>query len=49
VSYPFRRLISFTKVVKKLFLTSDEKPQEAIVRIIELANIARKEGLLALE
>lgn len=49
VSYPLNRLGNFTKVVKKLFFSTEEKPQEIITRIIELANIARKEGLLALE
>ncbi|HHZ13088.1 MAG: motility protein A [Caldicoprobacterales bacterium] len=49
VSYPFKRLVGFTRVVKKLFFSSEDKPQDIIVRIIELANIARKEGLLALE
>ncbi|HZJ58024.1 MAG TPA: MotA/TolQ/ExbB proton channel family protein [Clostridia bacterium] len=49
VSYPLRRLAGFTKVANKLFFSSEERPREIISRIIELANIARKEGLLALE
>lgn len=49
VSYPFDRLKNFFKVTKKLFKNSVEKPQDIINMIIELANIARKEGLLALE
>lgn len=49
ISYPFNRLVNFTRIIKKLFFTIEEKPQSAISMIIELANIARKEGLLALE
>ena len=49
ISYPFNRLVKFTQVTKKLFLTTEDKPQDIISRIIELANVARKEGLLALE
>ena len=48
VAYPFERLASMTKVAKNLF-SIEEKPQNIISTIIELANIARKEGLLALE
>lgn len=49
VSYPFQRLMSIAKVAKSLFITTEESPQDIIDRIIDLANTARKEGLLALE
>lgn len=49
VAYPFERLASMPKVAKNLFFSIEEKPQNIISTIIELANIARKEGLLALE
>lgn len=49
VSYPISRLMNFAKIAKKLFYTPEDKPQDIISRIIDLANVARKEGLLALE
>ncbi len=49
IAYPFNRLANIVKVAKNLFFTSEPKPQEIISRIIDLANVARKEGLLALE
>ena len=49
VAYPFKRLVSMVKVSKNLFFSVEDNPQSIISMIIELANIARKEGLLALE
>lgn len=49
IAYPLGRLANILKVAKNLFFTTEDKPQDIISRIIELANIARKEGLLALE
>lgn len=49
IAYPLERLSNLAKVAKNLFFTREEKPQNIINEIIDLANIARKEGLLALE
>lgn len=49
ISYPIKNIIGILKVVKNLFFTKVKDPSEIIGQIIELANIARKEGLLALE
>ncbi len=39
----------FGRVLKKGFVHSDPNPNSVITQVIELANVARKEGLLALE
>ena len=49
VSYPLRKVIRTIKVVKNAMTTKKELETDVITQIIELANIARKEGLLALE
>jgi len=49
IAYPFKKLAELFKMSKNLFVIRHYNLQEAISRIIELANIARKEGLLALE
>lgn len=49
ISYPIKSIISILKVAKNLFFTKAKNPSDIIYQIIELANIARKEGLLALE
>jgi chemotaxis protein MotA len=49
VSYPFKRVLEVFKIAKNLFFTRTQDSKTIINQIIELANIARKEGLLALE
>lgn len=49
IAYPLNRVLSTFKVVKKAFSNSDFKPSGIINEIIDLANTARREGLLALE
>ncbi len=49
ISYPIKSIIGILRVSKHLFFTRARQPNEIIRQIIELANIARKEGLLALE
>jgi chemotaxis protein MotA len=49
VNYPFSKLTSIFKVTKNLFLSKEEDPNDVIARLIEFANIARKEGMLVLE
>lgn len=49
IAYPLDAITGIFKVSKNLFLIDKEDPNEVIDKIIELANIARREGLLALE
>ncbi|MTI47997.1 flagellar motor protein [Sporosalibacterium faouarense] len=49
VSYPLKKVLATLKVVKNAFTTKNDMPNDVINKIIELANVARKEGLLALE
>lgn len=49
VAYPIRRFINGIKVVKFILKENKVEEPDIIKMIIELANIARKEGLLALE
>ncbi|QZY56757.1 motility protein A [Crassaminicella profunda] len=49
VAYPMDKVKQALVVVKKAFTTKNLNPTEVIDKIIEIANIARREGLLALE
>ncbi|EOC99712.1 Flagellar motor rotation protein MotA [Caldisalinibacter kiritimatiensis] len=49
VSFPIKKVLSTFKVVKNVFVNKTFSPNEIIQQIIRLANVARKEGLLALE
>ncbi|TCO79941.1 motility protein A [Marinisporobacter balticus] len=49
VAYPLNKLKDALVVVKKAFASKNHDPMEIISKIIEIANIARREGLLALE
>jgi len=49
IGFPMSRITSAFKALKKVFSPPDLDPSEAIVNIINLANLARKEGILALE
>lgn len=49
VNYPFSRIAEIFKIAKKAFITKTEDYTGTTQTIIELANLARKEGLLALE
>ena len=48
-SFPLKNFLNTSKVFKKAFLYKETSPDDVIGEIINLANIARKEGLLALE
>ena len=48
-SYPLEDFLNTGKVIKKAFFYKETSPAEVIGEVIELANIARKEGLLSLE
>lgn len=49
ISYPMKKVLRTFKIVKHAFTTSTLPIGGVINKIIELSNIARKEGLLALE
>lgn len=49
ISYSMKDLKNIMKIIGKAFTHKEEDPSEVIEEMIELANIARKDGLLALE
>jgi chemotaxis protein MotA len=49
IAYPISRIVNSLKTMGKVFKPPNIDPQDSIKKIIELANLARKEGLLALE
>ncbi len=49
MNFPFSELKQVVRVVLRTFLFKLNTPSEEIERVIEYANLARKEGLLALE
>lgn len=49
ISFPLPKFIETIKSVKHVFTGKEYRPGDVIEKIIDLANIARKEGLLALE
>lgn len=49
ISYPLNKFINSAKAIRLVFQTKEMNTGNIIQKIIELANIARKEGLLALE
>lgn len=49
VGFPLSRVISLAKTVKLLFFRKREDPAELIEQLVKLAEVARRDGLLALE
>jgi chemotaxis protein MotA len=49
VGFPLSRVISLFPIMKMLFIRKKEHPSRVIREVIALAEIARREGLLALE
>lgn len=49
ISFPTSQFMNGIKAIKYIFRESNFSPQDVITTIIELANVARKDGLLALE
>lgn len=49
MAYPLSNSIEALKSVKHVFIHKELKPEDVIKSVIDLANVARKEGLLALE
>ena len=47
--FPIKDFANTMKVLKKAFAYKDNSPDDVIKEIINLANVARKEGLLALD
>jgi chemotaxis protein MotA len=49
VGYPLKQVINLAAILKKPFFTKPTNPAELIDELVELAEIARRDGLLALE
>jgi len=49
ICFPLRNFLSLAMVVKKVFLNRQESVPQLIEQIVDLAETARREGLLALE
>jgi chemotaxis protein MotA len=49
VGFPMRRVLAMAKTIGKLFFFKPENPAHLIDQIVKLAEIARRDGLLALE
>jgi chemotaxis protein MotA len=49
ISYPFSDVLSVIKVLKNVFMYKIPQPSTILPEIVELARIARREGILALE
>jgi len=49
VGFPMRRVLGLIRVLKKLFVHHAEDPRELIEQLVKLAEVARRDGLLALE
>lgn len=48
-SYPIKNFLRTGRIIRQAFVYEEISPDETIAQIIDLANIARKEGLLSLE
>ena len=49
VGYPLKQVINLAAILKKPFVTKPVNPVELIDELVELAEVARRDGLLALE
>ena len=49
VGFPLKQVLGLFKVIKKLFFRKTENVRELIEQIVKLAEVARRDGLLALE
>ncbi|WIV10865.1 motility protein A [Proteiniborus sp. MB09-C3] len=49
VAYPLKKVIGAMKAIRKAFFVKTLDPSGVISQLIELSNLARREGLLALE
>lgn len=49
IYYPLKEVLSVTKVVKNAFFAKEQSPDKIIATLVEFAQKARREGILALE
>ncbi len=49
INYPLKEILSVVGVVKNAFTSTDKNPKDSIKTITEFAELARREGILALE
>ena len=49
ISFPIRNIVGVMKVVKNCFLTKTADPNELIADMVKYAEVARRDGILALE
>jgi len=49
VGFPLHRVLSLFPIIKKIFFRKKEHPDRMIQEVVRLAEIARREGMLALE
>jgi chemotaxis protein MotA len=49
MKFPFGEIINIIRVIKKAFLTKVTAPAKVVEELVEMATLARREGVLALE
>jgi chemotaxis protein MotA len=49
VSFPIQNVLAVAKVIRQCFFTKQRDPREVIVELVRYADIARRDGILALE
>jgi len=49
IGFPMKRVLSTFKMLRMLFVRKAENPSELVLQIVKLAEVARRDGLLALE
>jgi len=49
VSFPIRNVLAVVKVIRKCFFTKQRDPREVIAQMVGYADLARRDGILALE
>ena len=49
ISFPIRNVLAVAKVVKNCFLSKSRDPRELITEVVRYAEVARRDGILALE
>ncbi len=49
ISFPIQNLVGVTKVIKNCFFTKARSPKDLITEMVRYAEVARRDGILALE
>ncbi len=49
MSFPLRQVLAVSKVIKHAFLTKPRNPRALIAELVKFAEVARRDGILALE